>query len=513
MLQISQTRCLVALFGLLLSANSLFAQPGGDRGDRGGDRGGGRGGGWGGGGMMGGPGGGMMGGPPGGMMGGPPGGMMGGPPGGGMMMMGGMGRGGFDPSSFLTRLDANGNGSIDPDEMQGPARFFIDRMAQGNPKLDITKPIPLSTITAEFERMRSGRGGGGEGGGSFWGGGGWGGGEEEIPLDESKSLVPGFGRKDKPPAVNGFGASAEIYTVRVGDEDLREAEDRLRRYDTNKDGLLDSTELQAGRWGDNPMQYDRNGDGKVSKEELGVRYARRRIAKEQQGGSSEQSGGDRGRSGGGGWGGGGGGWGGQAAPAMASGGGEKEEAKDSKWKSIASYRTAPSIGKESKVQGLPGWFTDQDISGDGQVSMKEFASTWNETVLEKFLQFDTNKDGMITTKECLTATKNGILADRTSSSSSSANAANGATASSGAAAGASAGDTKGLSTEGLPADAEARWVKWCADKLSKADANKNGVITVDEWAASDGDFSSIDSNSDGQVTLAEYYAVRKSKKK
>ncbi len=30
------------------------------------------------------------------------------------------GRGGFDPSSFLSRLDANGNGQLDPDEMQGP---------------------------------------------------------------------------------------------------------------------------------------------------------------------------------------------------------------------------------------------------------------------------------------------------------------------------------------------------------------------------------------------------------
>ncbi len=44
------------------------------------------------------------------------------------------GGGGFDPTAFLGRMDTNGNGSLDPDEMQGPARFFLDRMAQNNPR-------------------------------------------------------------------------------------------------------------------------------------------------------------------------------------------------------------------------------------------------------------------------------------------------------------------------------------------------------------------------------------------
>ena len=35
---------------------------------------------------------------------------------------GGFGGGGFDPSSFISRMDTNGNGSIDPEEAQGPAR-------------------------------------------------------------------------------------------------------------------------------------------------------------------------------------------------------------------------------------------------------------------------------------------------------------------------------------------------------------------------------------------------------
>ena len=69
---------------------------------------------------------------------------------------GGFSSGGFDPSSFLTRMDTNGNGMLDPDEAQGPARFMLDRMARSNPKIDISKPIPMSLLTESFQQMRSG---------------------------------------------------------------------------------------------------------------------------------------------------------------------------------------------------------------------------------------------------------------------------------------------------------------------------------------------------------------------
>ena len=125
--------------------------------------------------------------PPGGFGGGPPGGMSfgGGPPG-GMSFGGGRGDrgggdrgggdrggdrggGGFDPSSFLTRMDANGNGMLDPEEAQGPARFMLDRMARDNPNIDLSKPIPMSTLTEALQRMRSG---GSSSSGSPMGGGG-----------------------------------------------------------------------------------------------------------------------------------------------------------------------------------------------------------------------------------------------------------------------------------------------------------------------------------------------------
>ena len=70
-------------------------------------------------------------------------------------------RSGFDPSSFLSRLDANGNGVLDPSEQQGPAQFLIGRMAQSDPSIKAGQPIPLKKITDGFQKMREQRESGG----------------------------------------------------------------------------------------------------------------------------------------------------------------------------------------------------------------------------------------------------------------------------------------------------------------------------------------------------------------
>ena len=95
-----------------------------------------------------------------------------------------------DQSDFIRRMDTNGNGMIDPDESQGRARGMLERMAQSNPRINLSRPIPIEMLTREMDRMRtsgsgqqsgrSGRGGGNQGGGGFngggFGGGGFGGG-------------------------------------------------------------------------------------------------------------------------------------------------------------------------------------------------------------------------------------------------------------------------------------------------------------------------------------------------
>ncbi len=54
-------------------------------------------------------------------------------------------------SDLVRRLDSNGNNMIDPDESQGPGGFILQRLAQNNPKIDLTKPIPIDVLITEMD--------------------------------------------------------------------------------------------------------------------------------------------------------------------------------------------------------------------------------------------------------------------------------------------------------------------------------------------------------------------------
>lgn len=431
----------------------------------------------------------------------PPQGMMmfGGDRGGDRGGRGGFGRGGFDASSMLSRMDSNGNGQLDPEEMQGPARMFLERMAAGNPNINLSKPIPLATITGEFEKMRGERGGGGGFGG---GGGGWFGGEsEEAAAPEIRPLVKGFGEYKKPDVPLGFGPKAEVNATKVESQDRADAEERIRRYDRNRDQFLDEEELKSGRWTDSPLQYDRNGDKKLNVDELAVRYARVRLA----GGnnaSGDKNGDDRsgrGRRG--------------SMFGMGLGGGESEAAATDKPAEPAKQKSFRSLSETKKTAGLPSWFVDSDLNKDKQVALGEFANKIDEAAIEEFVRFDTNTDGFITAQEVLWAIKNNILRSTVASrsgGSSEAGAAPSTTTTAGAAAGLS--ELTEVQRQGLPDDVDEKWLKFALRRFNGSDANRNGTLSGDEWPAAEGDFSKVDTNGDGMVTLAEFYQFKKSSK-
>ena len=428
---------------------------------------------WGGGGPgMGGPG---MGGPP--MMMGPGGGPPWGGGGFGGGGRGGMpgGMGGFDPSQFLTRMDTNGNGMLDPEEAQGPARFMLDRMARDNPKIDISKPIPMSTLTEAFQRMRGGGGGGGGGDGRP---------DDELALiNEKSSLVAGFSSKMELVPVPGFGAMAETTSsIRVEEQDLREAEDRIKRYDKNADSALDETELKEGRWGDTPMQYDRNKDGKLTKQELATRQARRRTLK----GEQEQSKKD------------------QANVAKKKEVTEEKKDKPNPFEKTASYRLTDSEGKPARPAGLPEWFTRNDINSDNQVSMNEFNRKWTDEVVEDFARFDANRDGLITSRECLAAVKKGFIPGAISST-----PATPSTSTSADSASASPASSASTAKPSFAAPASERMRSWAESKIKKIDKDGNKSLSPDEFK--EGDFDQVDVNKDGKIDLDEYVQFRDKK--
>jgi Ca2+-binding EF-hand superfamily protein len=441
---------------MLLSASAVAQPPGG--GDRGsGDRGGF------GGGPSGGPFGGRGGQPPGGGFGGPPGGSFGGPPGVGGERGGGDrgggdrgSRGSFDPSSFLSRLDANGNGILDPQEQQGPAQFLISRMQQGGMKIEPGKPISLNTLTKGFEDMQRNREAEQNGGS-----------RGNTEPEEPQLLVPGFGipLEEMPLPPLGFGAAAELLATPVAPEDLREAEERMRRYDENKDGFLSKSEVS--RFSGSPMDFDRNRDGKLSVNELSVRYARRRETEES---SREQ----------------------------------RQERRDQPsdetvpvpdvYNGRKSYRTIA----EGSTDGLPGWFVDKDKNQDSQVSMAEYASEWNDEAVTEFFNFDLSGDGVITKTECLRAVNDGVKSQVAASGSSPSSTT-----------GSSSMTDATTASESRPAttsvgQVDDKTLKYAEKIVARYDANKDGAITATEWKDMLIDPSPADMDRDGRVTITEY---------
>ena len=439
---------------------------------------------------------------PGGAPGGPPPGMSfgGGPPmmggfggdrgrdgggsrggwGGGSSGGGGFGGGGFDPSQFISRMDTNGNGSIDPEEAQGPARFMLDRMARNNPKIDLTKPIPITVITEAFQQMRSGGMPGSPGGDM---------GDESVEIAAS-TLVPTFGIKlDKTP-VPGFGAAGATMAIKVEERDLREADERLRRYDRNADGMLDENEVKEARWNEPLSQWDRNKDGKLSRQEVASRYARRRDMKETQ--ESRQRSPDEARNRG------------QTAAA------EEPKLAAHPFEKQASFRIGDSSGNVVRPSGLPEWFIRDDANNDNQVSMNEFARKWDESTLEEFSKFDTNQDGYITPKEVLAGVRKWYLKSSSSGSSSPASTTDSSKATAGTTgdAKAASGTTASSSSAGS-LDAELR--DWSKKRIAKTDKDKNGFLTPDEFKDSTTTFGDVDKNGNGQIDLDEYTAYRKAR--
>lgn len=466
---------------LMVTASYAQDDRGGGRGDRGGDRGGG-------GGSEGG--GGFRGGPPGGGF--PSGGFRGGPG----------GPGGFSPADMLRRFDQNGNGMIDPAEAQGPASFFLQRIASEVPGIDLAKPIPIDKLSQAMERMRQQRESGGGSNSS-------GQGSSATATKAIEPLVPGFGVEDLLPPVPGFGAAAELFSVKVTDADNREAKERFARYDSNGDGILDKGELARGRWSEDPLTYDKNHDGKLTVSEMAVRYAQRRVSEEANRATQTASrtstsggsrGGDRGSAGRGGFGGGGedprsffsrrdGGE--SAGGGDASANSSKAAVADSR----KSYRVKSVT--ERLPKGLPDWFARSDTNADGQVAMAEFATSWSDSVLSEFEQFDLNRDGMITASETLNAVNNGVVRGSTGSSPGSSTPATTASSS--------------VTTQPAtpsPGGGEApkidpRYVAYYQKLLSKYDTNGDGALVADEYKTMSKDPSAADTDGDGRISVNE----------
>lgn len=361
---------------------------------------------------------------------------------------------------MLSRMDANQNGVLDPEEQQGPAQFFLGRLQQADPSIKPGQPIPIKKLSDAISKAREQRDAGNDPRQS--------GGSAADQALETELLVPGFGVETEPEPVLGFGPTAELLAVTVTDADRREAAERMRRYDRNRDGFISKDELSS-RFAGNPMDFDRNKDGKLSESELAVRYARRREGEE-------------------------------AAREERRDDGRRTERKsvDEPPDPYDGRRSYRNLAETKLPEGLPGFFTDRDANQDGQVTMAEYASQWNDDLITEYFQFDLNSDGVITVKEAMGGVEQGARASastmvsRTDTSSSRGPEPTSSSTSSGSSGKAASG----------PVDP--KLVTYATRIIGRYDKNKDGALTASEWENMLMNPAPADANRDGRVTIDEY---------
>ena len=290
---------------------------------------------------------------------------------------------------FLRELDADRDGRVEENEVDGRRRFFVEMMAR---RAGIEPKFPMSVSRFRDAMARRAR---------------------ENKDDSSSSsggtkasgdpLVPGFGVEmglapvlefgERAPEDSGGttrstsrprsrtssssrGSSSRDSSSGRGEPDERVrrwAEVMMRQADRNHNQRLERDEWNE-RWGDF-READRNRDGVVKADELA-----RRLGEFSRGGFGR----DRGRS-----------EGSSGSGRSGSGSNNSERPK--------SYRFRTPT--EQLPEGLPDWFARKDTNADGQVAMAEFESPgyWTAAVVARFAGYDRNNDGMITPGECLEA--------------------------------------------------------------------------------------------------------------
>lgn len=436
--------------------------------------------------------------------------------------------GGFrpDPNEIVDRLDENKNGQIDPSEMEGRARFFLEGMARDN-GLDLNQPIKVDKLR-ELLKARFG-GGSSSGSGS-------------SSRSASSSVTPavatpgvvGFGLTStgEQPKVPGFGPppSADSWDVlkqKYGSRVVGEVEEDLERYDRNKDGLLDGEEIKDGRWRSDPMQYDRNKDGKLSKGEL----AEREIGKDSGGSSSggspsygSSSGGSSyggyrppgyggGPPGYGGYGGGPpGGYGGygdrdRSSSSSSGGGGSSSSSGSSRSSSSGGSSSGGSSSSSSELQERAAKTASQilgiyDSNKNGTIDKDEMGR-----VNAAYLKADADSSGTIT-KDELTKYALSILPGGSSSSSGGSSGSRYSSRSDSSSRGSSGSSASGERKSYRFRTAEERLPEGLPDWFTKNDVDHDGQIAMGEFSktwddAKAAEFVKYDRNGDGLLTPAE----------
>lgn len=166
------------------------------------------------------------------------------------------------------------------------------------------------------------------------------------------------------------GVSGAPRTSSENERIRRYAEVLLRRYDENKNGVLERDEWSKMR---SPERYNTNGDSVITLDEIVYGITNFSRSSYRSSASSKTSSGY------------------SSAGARSSGGGQ-------------GYKV-PTTTERLAELGVPSSFIRDDRNGDGQLQMCEFASNWTDAKVAEFQKYDLNGDWVITPQEWLEAEK------------------------------------------------------------------------------------------------------------
>lgn len=359
----------------------------------------------------------------------------------------------FDVEKFLTRLDTNKNGKVEPSEIKDDrTRGFLEKSG-----VDPSKPISIKSYAKQIDKKRE---------------------QRKNPRSSQQSLgfaVDDEERENESGASLGFVVSDEerepvmkARTRQFSDGAKKMLDWCMKNYDKNKDGKIDKNEIKAGRWADPPASVsDTNKDGSLSRMELLVRYQNREDskAKRDSGRESRRSSRTRDRS-------------------------SRERSKSSSRTSTTTASTKSTSenkagnrdvrkGYESYVKGL---FKSYDKNKDGFLDEKEVDGMRRKPDKKA----DANGDKKISKDELIDSylekagqgrgkkSRSGGISKRSSGSSTSSSA-DGKTRSP------LTGKDKNKNGQIEMAEYVSDWTVENVDEFDKIDKNKDGVITKAEW--------------------------------
>lgn len=408
----------------------------------------------------------------------------------------------FDAASYLQRLDANGNGAIEPSELSDRSRRFVEGLGF-NP--DETNSLEKIKAKISGEQASSAREKSSETGGSALG----------SPERKIVRRVPGFettapARKGVPNFSVSKQPSGSELEGKYGDEIMQQVDAAMQRYDKNGDGKIDQGEMGEGRWGQpEPKESDLDKDGNLSRSEMAERYYRRtRGSGKDSGSMGSRTGETRGSSG-----------------ARGSDSGNRSERS-------SSSREDSSSSRESRSGGSRESGTD-DSRGESQAAAEEPRSgggggdRYRKYAEGLIQQYDTDKDGnlnkdemknmkqrpenadidnngLISPGELTEAIANGSMASGSGGSSGSSSGSRQRSSRSEEKTG---GESNGASTEtGSRSGASRSGSKF---SFNASDKNGDGKVQMheftDEWTDEKfEEFKTYDKNGDGVISNTEY---------